>query len=429
MTSKLHNFVKNNDQIDQLKAVKIKKEGIIKLVFKIKVGNYGIIPSKLRGKSMLKRSYFFEQIKFQHKIHSVCYLLGPRQVGKTTLARHYAELYPKVDFIDLENPIDVARLQNPMLTLSNLDSDLVIIDEIQRIPELFPILRVLVDERPRKFLILGSASRDLLRQSSETLAGRIGYIELTPFSVAETHEQRELWLRGGFPRSYTAHTIEESYAWRQTYISTFMERDIPNLGFNIPAAQMRRLWMMLAHNHGNLLNYSAIGAALGITHHTVRNYVEILAGTFMVRILEPWFENISKRQVKTPKIYVRDSGLLHALLGITNQDQLNVYPQLGVSWEGFALEEVIDVNHAQPEECYFWGIQSGAELDLLIIKNGKRIGFEIKYADAPTITKSMTTALEMLNLDHLYVIYPQKTSYPLADKISVQGLDSIVNVF
>ncbi len=250
-----------------------------------------------------------------------------------------------------------------------------------------------------------------------------------PFSVAETHEQRVLWLRGGFPGSYTANTIEESYAWRQTYISTFVEHDMRNLGFNIPPAQMRRLWTMLAYNHGNVLNYSAIGVSLGITHHTVRSYVEILSGTFMVRILEPWFENISKRQVKTPKIYVRDSGILHALLGIQNQDQLNVYPQLGASWEGFALEEVIAVNHAQPEECYFWGIQSGAELDLLIIKNGKRIGFEIKYADAPTITKSMITALDDLNLDHLYVIYPQKVSYPLADKISVQGLGSIANIF
>jgi uncharacterized protein len=378
---------------------------------------------------MLKRPYFFDQIKLQYMVHSVCGLLGPRQVGKTTLAHMYAKLYKKVHFIDLENPIDVARLQNPMLTLSNLDSDLIVIDEIQRVPELFPILRVLVDEKPRKFLILGSASRDLLQQSSETLAGRIGYIELTPFSVAETHEQRKLWLWGGFPRSYNAHTIQESYAWRQEYIATFMERDIPNLGFNIPAAQMRRLWMMLAHNHGNMLNYSDIGGSLGISHHTVRHYVEILAGTFMVRIFEPWFENISKRQVKTPKIYIRDSGLLHALLGIQNQDQLDVYPRLGASWEGFALEEVIAVNHARSEECYFWGVQSGAELDLLIIKNGKRIGFEIKYTDAPRITKSMVTALEDLNLDHLYIIYPQKISYPLADKISVQGLDDIANVF
>lgn len=378
---------------------------------------------------MIKRTYFLDQIDFQYNVHSVCGLLGPRQVGKTTLAKQYAQHYKNVHFIDLENPIDLARLQNPMLTLSELDSDLIVIDEIQRVPELFPILRVLVDEKPRKFLILGSASRDLLQQSSETLAGRIGYIELTPFAVNEVKELKKLWLRGGFPRSYEAKTNEESYAWRQAYISTFMERDIPNLGFSIPAAQMRRLWMMLAHNHGNMLNASEIGASLSISHHTVRSYTEILAGTFMVRILEPWFENIGKRQIKTPKVYIRDSGLLHALIGVQNHDDLRVYPRLGASWEGFALEEVIKVNHARQEECFFWGVQSSAELDLLIVKNGKRIGFEFKYADAPTLTKSMITALNDLKLDHLYVIYPHNTAYPLMDKISVQGLESVENVF
>jgi predicted AAA+ superfamily ATPase len=378
---------------------------------------------------MIKRPYFLDQIAFQYNIHSICGLLGPRQVGKTTLSKQYAQQYENVHFIDLENPIDLARLQNPMLALSELTSDLIVIDEIQRVPELFPILRVLVDERPRKFLILGSASRDLLQQSSETLAGRIGYIELTPFAVNEVQEHKKLWLRGGFPRSYGAKTNEESYEWRQAYISTFMERDIPNLGFKIPAMQMRRLWMMLAHNHGNMLNASEIGSSLGITHHTVRNYTEILAGTFMVRILEPWFENIGKRQIKTPKVYIRDSGLLHALVGIQSHDELRVYPRLGASWEGFALEEIIKVNHARQEECFFWGVQSSAELDLLIVKNGKRIGFEFKYSDAPTLTKSMMTALNDLRLDHLYVIYPHTVSYPLTDKISVQGLESVENVF
>lgn len=377
----------------------------------------------------IKRSYFLNQIDFQYKIHSVCGLLGPRQVGKTTLAEQYAQKYEKVHFIDLENPVDVARLENPMLTLSDIDADLIVIDEIQRKPELFPVLRVLVDQKPRKFLILGSASRDLLRQSSETLAGRIGYIELTPFSIVEVGEYKNLWLRGGFPRSYLAGSIKESYAWRQAYISTFMERDIPNLGFNIPAAQMRRLWMMLAHNHGNMLNYSEIGTALGITHHTVRHYIEILSGTFMVRILESWFENVSKRQIKTPKIYIRDSGLLHTLLGVHDNDELHVYPRLGASWEGFALEEVIKVNHASQEECFFWGIQSGAELDLLIIKDGRRIGFEIKYTDTPKLTRSMMTALEDLKLDHLYIVYPHKVSYPLAAKISVVGIEEIQSVF
>lgn len=376
----------------------------------------------------MKRSYFIEQIAFQYKIHSVCGLLGPRQVGKTTLAKHYASQYKSVDFLDLENPFDLARLENPMLTLSNLQSDLVVIDEIQRCPELFPVLRVLVDEKPRKFLILGSASRDLLRQSSETLAGRVGYLELTPFNISETKEYQTLWLRGGFPISYLANSDKESYAWRQAYISTFMERDIPNLGFNIPPTQMRRLWMMLAHNHGNIFNGSELGASLGITHYLVRQYVEILAGTFMVRILNPWFENMQKRQVKSPKIYLRDSGLLHALLGIQDNATLQVYPRLGASWEGFVLEEIIKTYHAQPEECFFWATQSGAELDLLIIKDGKRLGFEIKYTDTPKITKSMMIALQDLHLDHLYVIHPHHATFPLADKITAQGIGGLIKI-
>lgn len=377
----------------------------------------------------MKRAYFLDQIAFQYKIHSVCGLLGPRQVGKTTLAKQYAAQYPNVHFLDLENPVDLARLENPMLTLSNINSDLVVIDEIQRRPDLFPVLRVLVDEKPRKFLILGSASRDLLQQSSETLAGRIGYLELTPFDISETKEYDKLWLRGGFPLSYLADSNKESYAWRQAYISTFMERDIPNLGFNIPPTQMRRLWMMLAHNHGNIFNGSQLGTSLGITHYLVRQYVEILAGTFMVRILNPWFENTQKRQVKSPKVYLRDSGLLHALLGIQDEEGLHVYPRLGASWEGFALEEIIKTYHAQPEECFFWATQSGAELDLLIIKDGKRLGFEIKYTDSPKITKSMSIALEDLNLDHLYLVHPHKDSFPLADKITALGISDLKPTF
>ena len=378
---------------------------------------------------MIKRRYFFEEIHFHYSIHSVCGLLGPRQVGKTTLAKEYAKEYTNPIFFDLENPIDLARLQNPMITLSELTNDLIIIDEVQKVPELFPLIRVLVDERPRKFLILGSASRDLLRQSSETLAGRIGYIELPPFSMQEVGEYKKLWLQGGFPRSYLAINQHASYEWRQHYITTFMERDIPNLGFNISPTQIRKLWMMLAHNHGNILNASELGVSLGVSHHTVRNYIDILTGTFMVRVLQPWFENISKRQVKSPKVYIRDSGLLHALLGIKDQENLYVNSRLGALWEGFALEEIIKINHVQPEESYFWAVQSGAELDLLVIKDGKRIGFEFKYADAPTITKSMVIAINDLHLDHLYVIYPQNTPYKLSEKISVQGLQNVENIF
>ena len=380
--------------------------------------------SKLQGRFLMKRLHFLEQIDFQFRIHSVCGILGPRQVGKTTLAQQFAKNIAHVHFLDLENPFDLARLENPMLTLSQIQSDLIIIDEIQRRPDLFPVLRVLVDEKPRKFLILGSASRDLLKQSSETLAGRIGYIELTPFSITETKEFKNLWLRGGFPVSYLAQSNQESYAWRQAYISTFLERDIPNFGFTIPPVQMRRLWMMLAHNHGNILNMSNIGESLSITNHTVRNYTEILAGTFMIRLLQPWFENISKRQVKTPKIYIRDSGLLHALLGIQDMEKLQIYPQLGALWEGFALEEIIKKYQAQSEECFFWATQSGAELDLLIMKNGKRLGFEIKYTDYPKLTKSMIIAKQDLTLDHLYVIYPHRETFPLGDNITAKGLES-----
>lgn len=370
----------------------------------------------------MNRLSFIEQINFQYKIHSVCAILGPRQVGKTTLAKYYAQKFQNAHLIDLENPVDLARLENPMLTLSNLQSDLIIIDEIQRRPELFPILRVLVDEKPRKFLILGSASRDLLQQSSETLAGRIGYLELTPFTLAETQEYLNLWLRGGFPRAYLANSDEESYSWRQEYITTLLERDIPALGFNVPSPQMRRLWMMLTHTHGGVFNASELSKSLGITQHTVRKYLDILSSTFMIRLLHPWFENISKRQVKTPKVYIRDSGLLHGLIGIKSNKDLQTYPRLGASWEGFALEEIIKYHRARPEECYFWATQGGAELDLLIIKDGKRLGFEIKYTDTPKLTKSIHIAFEDLRLDHLYVIHPHATSFPLAENITAQGL-------
>lgn len=275
---------------------------------------------------------------------------------------------------------------------------------------------------------MGSASRDLIQQSSETLAGRIGYIELMSFSLLETKNSEQLWLRGGFPKSYLAKTDIDSYNWRLAYISTFLERDIPNLGFQIPAQQMRRFWLMLAHYHGQIFNASELGRSLGVSDHTVNRYLDVLVGTFMVRILYPWFENPGKRQVKSPKIYFRDSGILHALVGIPNQDQLDVYPKLGSFWEGFALEEVISIYQATPEECYFWATQSGAELDLLIIKNGKKIGFEFKYTDRPKITTSMQIAMQDLNLDHLYLIFPGRASFPLSENITAQGIENLALV-
>jgi len=379
----------------------------------------------------MKRELYLSEILNQFRIHPICALLGPRQVGKTTLAKMYIEKYfpGKATFFDLENPLDLARLESPMLALENINHKIIVIDEIQRRPDLFPVLRVLADqeEKKRKFLILGSASRELIQQSSETLAGRIGYIELPPFSLFEVKTAEKLWLRGGFPRSYLADTDEDSYLWRQAYIKTYLEQDIPNLGFNIPAYQMRRLWLMLAHYHGQIFNASELGRSLGVSHHTIQKYVDILVGTFMIRILTPWFENLQKRQVKSPKIYFRDSGILNALLGIKTETELHTYPKLGSFWEGFALEEIIRVFEASSDECFFWATQANAELDLLIIKNNKRLGFEFKYTDSPKITKSMNIALEDLKLDHLSIIYPGTEIFPLSEHIKAYGLESITS--
>jgi predicted AAA+ superfamily ATPase len=373
----------------------------------------------------MERLSFLKQIETQMKVHPVCGVLGPRQTGKTTLARQFSKNFKNgpVHFFDLENPFDLARLEEPFMALSPLEG-LVVIDEIQRLPNLFPILRVLIDERPRQFLILGSASRDLIHQSSETLAGRIGYVELTPFTLGEVGEMRTLWCRGGFPRSFLAKSDEESFLWRQEYITTFLERDIPNLGFKIPPLHIRRFWMMLCHTHGQILNASEIGRSLGVSDHTVRKYLDLLVGTFMMRYLSPWFENISKRQVKSPKVYFRDTGILHALLGLTTQEDIERHPKLGASWEGFAIEEIIRLNGIRAEDCYFWGTQSGAELDLLFFKKGKRLGFEVKYTAAPKITPSMKIAIEDLKLDHLTIVYPGEKSYDFSDKISVVGIQS-----
>ncbi len=381
------------------------------------------------------RKHFLNKINDQLRIHPVCALLGPRQVGKTTMARHYAEEHfpGGVHFIDLDDPIDLARLENPMLTLTSITERLIVIDEIQKRPELFPILRVLVDRqaltnkktRKQSFLVLGSASRDLIRQSSESLAGRIGYIELYPFSLFEVKESSKLWVRGGFPKSYLADSDSDSYLWRQSYIKTFLEQDIPNLGFHLPPEQLRRFWLMLAHYHGQTLNISELSKSLTVSQHTIKKYLDILTGTFMIRSLTPWFENIGKRQVKSPKIYFRDTGILNTLVGIQDATQLQVFPRLGSFWEGFALEEIIRTFQANQEEAYWWATQAGAKLDLLIIKNGKRLGFEVKYTDSPRTSKSMHSALADLKLDHLGIIYPGKKIFPLTDKITAYGLDTL----
>lgn len=375
---------------------------------------------------MIDRKNFLSQITNHLRVHEVCALLGPRQCGKTTLARQYAQSYAgKVFTFDLENPEDVRALQNPLRTLENLNG-LIIIDEIQRLPDLFPLLRYLVDQGKARFLILGSASRDLIRQSSETLAGRIGYIELTPLSLLEGCDESKLIIRGGFPDSYLAERDEDSALWRKSYIRTFLERDIPELGFKVPPMMLQRFWMMLAHYHGQILNMDQIGKSLSISGHTARHYLDILVGTFMIRLLLPWFENTHKRQIKSPKLYIRDVGLMNTLSRLDSQEDLLKHPLRGAIWEGFALEQIIQYFKLDPEEAFFWRTQNGAELDLLVFKHGKRYGFEFKFGDAPSTTKSMHVALEDLKLEHLYVIYPGQRSYSLNEKITAVNLNAFI---
>jgi hypothetical protein len=357
-------------------------------------------------------------------------LLGPRQSGKTTLAAQIAQsgawpFDPDLAYFDLEDPAQIERLHNPRLALDRLRG-LVVIDEIQRRPHLFPVLRVLADRdgTPARFLILGSASRDLIRQSSESLAGRIHFVDVTPFGLGEVGAPAldALWLRGGFPRSFLAETDDASWQWRGDYIRTFLERDIPELGIRVPALTLRRFWMMLAHYHGQLFNASELGKSLGVAHTTVARYLDILAGTLMVRPLQPWLENIRKRQVKTPKIYFRDTGILHRLIDVPGMAQLVVHPRLGASWEGFAVEQIIRAAGVPDEEVFFWGIHNQAELDLLMFGKGGRRGFEVKYTDAPRATRSQRIAMEVLGLDSITVVVPGDADYPLDDRVRVVGL-------
>jgi predicted AAA+ superfamily ATPase len=350
-------------------------------------------------------------------------ILGPRQSGKTTLAREIAADH----FFDLENPRDAAMLAEPQLALEPL-SGLIVIDEIQRAPGLFPLLRYLIDtHRGQRYLILGSASRDLIRQSSESLAGRIAYHELGGLRLTDvgTAAWRELWLRGGLPRAFTAATDDESHLWREQYVATFLERDIPQLGIGIPAATLRRFWTMLSHYHGQILNYAELARSFGISDTTVRRYVEILEGTFMVRLLQPWHVNMGKRLVKRPKLYLRDSGILHTLLAARSLRELSAHNKLGASWEGFALEVAARAIGKRPEELAFWATHTGAEVDLFWQEHGRHWGIEVKYADAPKLTRSMAVALDDLGLDHLWVVYPGDRAYPLAEKVSTLPLSRI----
>jgi len=346
-------------------------------------------------------------------------LIGPRQVGKTTLARAF--LPPRSpNYFDLEDPRDLERIAQPMTAIEPLRG-LVVIDEVQRRPDLFPVLRVLIDraDAPARFLALGSASPALLRQSGESLAGRLEIVEMAGLSLREVgveHMDR-LWLRGGFPLSFLARTDSDSNSWREGFIRLTVERDLPGLGLGAPGMAVRRFWGMVAHYHAQVWSSAEPARSLGVSESTVRRYLDFLTDAYLLRQLQPWFENVGKRQVKSPKVYVRDSGLLHSLLGVSSAAELLVHPKLGASWEGFMLEQALQL--AQPDEAYFWATHQGAELDLLMFKRGRRVGVEFKRADAPKLTPSMRIALEDLRLEQLIVIYPGNKPYSLAANVKV----------
>lgn len=358
-------------------------------------------------------------------------LLGPRQVGKTTLAADVAER-SKLDVLrlDLELPSHVARLADPELYLGRYSGALVVLDEIQRVPELFPVLRALVDadRRPGRFLLLGSAPPNLLRQSAETLAGRIRYLELAPFTLDEVGRTQEnmlrLWLRGGFPGSYLADSDEESFEWRAEFIRTYLERDVPALGIGLGPEPLWRFWRMLAHRHGQLWNASEMGRNLGVSPPTAASYLDILVGTFLARRLEPYQTNLGKRLVKSPKVYLRDPGLLHALLGVADLDDLQGHPIVGASWEGFLIEQLLTIR--QPRDAAFYRTAAGAELDLVVSGERRRkVGYEMKYSSAPAVAKGFWQSLEDLEIETASVLYPGEERWPLRPGVEVVPATSV----
>lgn len=374
---------------------------------------------------MIERKQLFRHIQAALKRSRVVALLGPRQSGKTTIAREFVAP-DSTNYFDLEDPASLARLEEPMTALRELRG-VVVIDEIQQRPDLFPILRVLVDRRPlpARFMILGSAAPSFMRQPSESLAGRMETVFVNGFGLNEVNAeaQMRLWLRGGFPLSFLTESDSDSAAWRLAFVQTFLERDLPQMGLGASTQTLRRFWTMLAHVHGQVWNAAEPARALGVNESTTRRYVDLLEGVFMVRQLAPWHENLNKRQVKAPKIYFRDSGLLHTLLGIRTEKELLEHPKSGASWEGFAIQQVLQT--LEPDEAYFWATHNGAELDLLLFKNGRRIGVECKRLDAPRVTSSMRIALQDLALAKLFVIYPGIQRYMLADQIQVLPLTEL----
>lgn len=367
----------------------------------------------------IPRPYHLRRLTLLLRERPVVALLGARQVGKSTLARQLAAARRgPTTWFDLENPVDVARLSEPGLELRPLRG-LVVLDEIQRLPDVFPLLRVLADRprTPARFLVLGSASPELLRQTSETLAGRVAFHALAGFDLREVGDLDRLWLHGGFPRAYLARSPAASRRWRDDFISTFLERDLPELGSTVPSTTLRRFWTMLAHWHGQLWNGAEFSRAFGVAHTTVRRYLDLLTSVFVVRQLPPWHENVAKRQVRAPKVYVGDSGILHALLGLNSRDALVSHPKVGASWEGFVVGQVCHLLAARPEQCFHWSTYSGAELDLLVVAGSRRYGFEVKRTEAPRLTPSMRSALETLDLRRLDVVHAGQRTYRLAPRV------------
>jgi predicted AAA+ superfamily ATPase len=376
---------------------------------------------------MIKREDLLREVRASVRRSRSAALIGPRQCGKTTLARTLVRI-DSPNYFDLEDPSSLARLEEPMIALRGLKG-LVVIDEVQRRPDLFPVLRVLTDRKPlpARFLILGSASPDLLRQSSESLAGRIETITMSGFSMSEVGKSAHArhWLRGGFPPSFLSRTESDSLAWRKNFIQTFLERDLPQWGIGVPSTALLRFWTMLAHYHGQIWNAAEPARSLGVSEPTVRRYLDILTGVFMTRQLNPWHANLKKRQVKAPKIYFRDTGLLHYLLGIRSEKDLLGHPKSGASWEGYVIEEAIKA--IEPDEVYYWATHGGAEIDLILLKQGRMLGVECKRADAPRMTPSMRTALAELKLEQIAVVYPGTTRYSLDTKVSAVPLDAVAD--
>lgn len=381
---------------------------------------------------MIHREKHLEKIALSLQQFPVVALLGPRQVGKATLARQLAAQWDgPTHHFDLEDPDDQARLSDPSFILRPL-TGLVVLDEVQIKPSLFTLLRVLADrvDVPARFLILGSAAPELLRNTSESLAGRVTFHELDGLDLdeLEPNQMDQRWLRGGFPRAFLADNMAASRAWRESFIRTYLERDLPQLGINLPALTLRRFWTMLGHYHAQTWNGSELARALGVSDKTVSRYLDILEGTFMTWRLRPWQTNLGKREVKAPKIYLSDTGLLHSLLGIAEQHDLLAHPKCGASWEGFALREIIRQTGAGRDEAYFWGLHSGAELDLMTTHNGHRLGFEVKLTRSPKVTPSMRAAQDALGLDHLYVVCHAEgvgKPWPLAQGISALPLQAL----